>query len=115
MVNILKALSDRTRLRITALLIDREMCVCEIETCLKLTQSNASRHLTALKQCGILDVNKKAQWAYYKISENFKNEHRDLYEYLKIQFKKHPIYQMDGNELEKCSNQNICAQCKKPH
>lgn len=35
-----------------------EMCVCKIEKCLKMTQSNVSRHLTALKSSGILDSNK---------------------------------------------------------
>ena len=55
MVDIFKALAEETRLRIFAQIIKGDMCVCEIEECLHLTQSNASRHLTALKRAGILD------------------------------------------------------------
>lgn len=50
MIDILKALAEETRLRIFAQIIKGDMCVCEIEECLELTQSNASRHLTALKK-----------------------------------------------------------------
>lgn len=62
MVDILKALADETRLRIVAILLQGPLCVCEIEACLSLTQSNVSRHLTVLKRAGILDSYKVAQW-----------------------------------------------------
>ena len=108
MVEILKALSEESRLRILALLLDGEMCVCEIETCLDMTQSNASRHLTILKTCGILDCYKKAQWAYYKISEDFKKEENVLWEYLKLELKELPTYQLDFEKSRKCKEENIC-------
>jgi len=50
LIDILKALSDETRLRIVAQIFKGDMCVCEIEASLGLTQSNASRHLTILKK-----------------------------------------------------------------
>lgn len=103
-----KALSEESRLRILSILMKREMCVCEIEVCLKMTQSNASRHLTELKKCGILDSYKKAQWAYYKISENFKQEHQELWEYLQVKLKEITTYQQDYIECEKCKSLNLC-------
>jgi ArsR family transcriptional regulator len=74
-----------------------------------MTQSNASRHLTALKQCGILDSYKKAQWAYYRISENFKVEEKELWEYLQVRLRKLRTYQSDYNTCEKCSEKDLCA------
>lgn len=115
MVDIFKALSEESRLRILAMLLEKEMCVCEIEFCLKMTQSNASRHLTALKKCGILDSNKKAQWAYYKISETFKQEHKDLWKYLQIQLRELKTYHQDNKECEKCKEKDICSNFKKSH
>lgn len=109
MVDIFKALSEESRLRILTLLMEREMCVCEIEVCLNMTQSNASRHLTVLKQSGILECNKKAQWAYYKINEKFKTEHSDLWKYLQIKIKELPTYHTDYSESEKCKSQNLCS------
>jgi ArsR family transcriptional regulator, arsenate/arsenite/antimonite-responsive transcriptional repressor len=68
---IFKALSDENRIKIFNLLQNNELCVCEIETILNLSQTNASRHLTKLKSAGILEMRKEYQWAYYKISEKF--------------------------------------------
>ncbi len=108
MIELFKALSEESRLRILALLIQNEMCVCEIEECLKMTQSNASRHLTALKNCGILDSYKKAQWAYYKVSDKFKEENPDLWIYLKEHMKESPTYHTDFENCQKCMGQELC-------
>lgn len=108
MIDIFKALSEESRLRILVLLMEREMCVCEIEACLKLTQSNASRHLTVLKKCGILESYKEAQWAYYRIDEKFKKDHNDLWTYLQNKLKEMPTYQVDCDECKKCNAKDLC-------
>jgi len=108
MIDKFKALSEESRLRILALIMERQMCVCEIEVYLHMTQSNASRHLTVLKQCGILESYKEAQWAHYRICEKFKEEHRGLWEYLQIKIKELPSYQSDRNECEKYKMIDIC-------
>lgn len=107
-VNIFKALSEESRLRILALLIQGEMCVCEIEECLKMTQSNVSRHLTALKSSEILDSYKQAQWVYYKISDKFKSENQNLWLYLLQTIEKSPRYQKDYDECKNCKRQDLC-------
>lgn len=112
MLDILKALADETRLRILSQVLKSEMCVCEIEECLGLTQSNASRHLTVLKKAGILQSNKSAQWAYYQMSETFIAEHKRLYEYLLEQISKLPCYEADCKSYNKCKLQDLCN-CKK--
>lgn len=109
MVDIFKALSEVSRLRILALLIDEELCVCEIEHCLDMTQSNASRHLTILRQSGILDYNKKAQWAYYQVSDDFKKNNKALWEYLSVELKKLPSYQQDYEKRMKSKDIDFCS------
>lgn len=109
MVDIFRSLSEESRLRILSLLMENEMCVCEIESCLNMTQSNVSRHLTVLKQSGILEYNKKAQWAYYQINEKFIKEHSDLWKYLQIKLKELPTYQHDFEKSETCKSQNLCG------
>ncbi len=108
MVDIFKALSEESRLRILSLLMDREMCVCEIESCLKMSQSNASRHLMALRNCGILSSYKKAQWAYYKIDESFVSKNADLWKFLQINLRELPTYQEDYRQSEFCRGQDCC-------
>lgn len=104
-----KALSEESRLRILSVLMIREMCVCEIEVCLKMTQSNASRHLTILKKCRIIDSYKEAQWVYYKISETFKSNEHELWEYLQRILPKIPTFQIDHEEVNKYDGINLCC------
>lgn len=69
-VDILKALSDETRLRIINLLYVKELCVCDIVETLSVTQTKVSRHLQYLKNAGLVEDRKHAQWAYYSMIEN---------------------------------------------
>ena len=64
-----KALSDRTRLRILALLAQREVCVCEIHEALGIPQPTASRHLAYLRRSGLVTDRRKGLWVYYGLSE----------------------------------------------
>jgi len=107
-VDIFKALAEENRLRILALLMEGEMCVCEIEDCLDMNQSNVSRHLTALKRSGILQAYKKAQWVYYKIDNNFIEKKPDLYAYLTKELKQLSSYKSDCEKLAKSKLQCLC-------
>jgi ArsR family transcriptional regulator len=62
---VLKALADTNRLRILNLLQEQTLCVYDLEAVLKLNQSNLSRHLSKLKQAGIVNAQKKALFTYY--------------------------------------------------
>jgi ArsR family transcriptional regulator, arsenate/arsenite/antimonite-responsive transcriptional repressor len=72
LLNTLKALSDETRLRIISLLYEKELCVCDITEALGVTQTKASRHLSYLKNAGLVSDRKHAQWVYYSIVKDDK-------------------------------------------
>ncbi len=64
-----KALGDETRLRIVNLLGHYgQLCVCDIEQTLRISQSKASRHLGHLKHVGIVEDERDATWIYYRLS-----------------------------------------------
>lgn len=66
---IFKALGEETRLRIMALLLgDQELCVCDIMAALDLPQSTVSRHLSYLRNAGLVDDRRQGVWMYYKIN-----------------------------------------------
>ena len=75
-----KAMSDTTRLQIIALLMwEKELCVCDIENVLDLSQSKASRHLRYLLNSGFLTDKRKTIWVYYSIDRNLpENEKKFL-------------------------------------
>lgn len=112
MLQIFKALSDETRLRILSVLWSKEMCVCEIEASLGLTQSNVSRHLTILKNAGLINGDKRAQWMYYNMDQVFLREHAILCEYLQTQFGKLRTYEKDTARLSACKQMDLCSQTK---
>lgn len=65
---VFKALSDKTRLRILALLGTSEVCVCHIHDTLGLAQPTASRHLAYLRRTGLVDARREGVWMHYKVS-----------------------------------------------
>ena len=71
-VDIFKALSDETRLRILHLFIKsgEELCVCELTDSLEVTQYNVSRHLKVLATAGLLDREKEGRWVYFKLANH---------------------------------------------
>lgn len=65
---IFKALADRTRLRILALLGRDEVCVCHIHDSLGVPQPTASRHLAYLRRAGLVDARRQGVWMHYRMS-----------------------------------------------
>jgi ArsR family transcriptional regulator len=65
---VFKALADKTRLRILALLGSNEVCVCHIHDTLNLPQPTASRHLAYLRKSGLVDARRDGVWMHYRVS-----------------------------------------------
>ncbi|MCA1753511.1 MAG: metalloregulator ArsR/SmtB family transcription factor [Spirochaeta sp.] len=62
-------LADETRLRILHLFFaqDRPLCVCELVDAMQVPQYQVSRHLSALKQAGLVTAQKRGTWAYHRL------------------------------------------------
>ena len=67
LVKVYKALSDESRLRVLNLLFEKECCVCEVMQALEISQSKASRILSALYDVGFLNLRKDGLWSLYSI------------------------------------------------
>ncbi len=65
-----KCLSDETRLQAVLMIHhERELCVCELVEALQVSQPKISRHLAQLRNCGVLDDDRRGQWVFYSISK----------------------------------------------
>jgi ArsR family transcriptional regulator, arsenate/arsenite/antimonite-responsive transcriptional repressor len=64
-----KALADRTRLRILALLAVGEVCVCDLHDSLGEPQPKVSRHLAYLRRAGLVSARKDGLWVHYRRAE----------------------------------------------
>ena len=111
LVDILKALADDTRLRILNVLKQESLCVCDLEDVLKLSQSNASRHLTKLRHCRLIVAEKQAQWVYYRMNEQLLTEQPFIRAILEQELGKSAKYQQDLSKLRQYRNQGGGCGC----
>jgi ArsR family transcriptional regulator len=65
-----QALSDETRLRILKLLAQRELCVCELEALLGMTQSRVSTNLAVLRNAGLVRDRRDGRWVFYSLDRD---------------------------------------------
>ncbi len=65
---IFKALSDSSRIRIVKMLQRKPLCVCEIREILNLATSTVSKHLSILRDAGLIVDWKDGKWINYKIN-----------------------------------------------
>jgi len=70
LINLFKALSDETRLRILKLLETGELCVCDIVAALDMVQPKISFHLNILKKANIVKDRKEGKWIHYRIDDS---------------------------------------------
>lgn len=61
------AVSDPNRLRLLMALAGRSLCVCQLTELLSLAPSTVSKHLTVLKQAGLIEESKKGRWVYHEL------------------------------------------------
>lgn len=101
MIELLKALADENRLRIIQLILQKELCVCEIETMLNMNQSNVSRHLSKLKQAQIIESSKDGQWVHYRIAPIFIENYPGILEHLKVFFQEESSFRKDLSAYKK--------------
>ncbi len=69
LLNIFKAFSDETRLRIIKLLEHGELCVCDLVAALDMVQPKISFHLAILKEAGLITDRKESKWTHYRLNE----------------------------------------------
>ncbi len=65
--NVLKALGHPTRLWMAERLADGEKCVCELAEDIDADFSTISKHLSVLKQAGVVEDEKRGKMVYYRL------------------------------------------------
>lgn len=105
-----KVLCDETRMRIVNVLLERECCVCEVMQALEISQSKASRGLTALYDAGFLKMKKEGLWSLYSIDEEGIQVYQaNLIEAVKEVLRNNKISEEDRERLKKA--ERVGAKC----
>ena len=108
-VDLFKALSDETRLRIVLLLSEKELCVCQIEAALVLSQVKVSRHLTILKYAGLVRCRKEGTWVYYSLAKPKNEIEENLFESFRKHLRKEKFFSIDLSNMKECISQPLKA------
>jgi DNA-binding transcriptional ArsR family regulator len=66
-MQIAKALADENRVRILLFLRHSELCPCQIIEMLGLSPSTVSKHLSVLKNAGLVESRKDGRWHLYRL------------------------------------------------
>jgi len=67
---IFKSFADESRVRILHLLYNNdELSISDLESILDFTQTKTSRHLSYLKNSGLVNASKKDQWVLYSLKD----------------------------------------------
>ena len=108
-VKAFKALSDETRLRVFNLILERECCVCEVMQALEISQSKASRGLTALYDAGFLKMHKEGLWSLYSPDEDMKDYLSDMVAAAKKSMLDNKVALADKERLKKAKRTGVCC------
>lgn len=103
LLDVLKSLSDETRLRILNLLYEKDLCVCDVMETLQISQAKASRHLIYLKNAGLVKDRKHAQWAYYALTRDERLSFLDIL--VRDNLRNLDLYKKDLENLSECLKQ----------
>ncbi|WP_309385399.1 ArsR/SmtB family transcription factor [Cerasicoccus frondis] len=68
-VKIYKCLCDEQRLRILNLLREGPLCVCHLMEILDADQVKISKQLRYMKEQGMVEAERKAQWMIYRLAD----------------------------------------------
>ncbi len=109
-LNITKALSDENRIRALMILADGELCVCQIIEMLGLAPSTVSKHMSILRQAGLVETRKESRWIYYRLASGDLKS-REILGWLQRHLKKDKRILDDAKQLrkmQKMSRDELC-------
>jgi ArsR family transcriptional regulator len=64
---VFKALAHPTRLLFVETLAERERCVCELKAMVAADLSTVSKHLSVLREAGIVEIEKRGNQVFYRL------------------------------------------------
>jgi ArsR family transcriptional regulator len=67
-LKVMKAAADGTRAKILKMLEHRDLCVCEMQSVLRISQPSVSRHLRLLEEADLVRSEKDGMWTNFRLA-----------------------------------------------
>jgi len=104
-----KGLADENRLRILNLLFHGELCGCDIQHVIGASQSTVSRHLSYLKNAGLVLDRRVGFRVFYRLVPSEDREISELFAYLLESFTKDKLMKADMKKLREAIKDGSCT------
>ena len=109
MVKVFKAVADPNRIRILKMLQQKKMCVCELSAVLGITQPSVSRHLSMLRDAGLVRDERNVQWIDYELCAEKINEYAPvLMGHIRKWINEDPRISRDAGMLKTLNREKLC-------
>ncbi len=105
---ICKGLADANRLRILNLLLHGELCVCDLQRVLASPQPNVSRHLTYLRNSGLVIDRRDGTRMCYRLADPRQGFRRQLFGFLQAAFRNEEVFVEDSRRLKAAVEAGCC-------
>ena len=106
---VLNAMSDKNRIRIIKMLQKKPLCVCEITAVLKLATSTVSKHLSILRDAGLIRDWKDGKWINYEINPEPDVITSNALLFLQMQIENDPTIIHDREIINKVDRIKLCC------
>ena len=108
-VKIFKALGDPNRIRILKMVLERELCMCEVREVLGLSNSTVSKHLTILRDAGLLLDAKEGKWVNFRVNDKAGRAFiRSVIDLVGRSFEDDATVQADLKKVRRVDRKKIC-------
>ena len=109
MVKVFKAVADPNRIRILKMLQKKKMCVCELSAVLGITQPSVSRHLSMLRDAGLVRDERDSQWINYELCEEKVNKYAPIIMgHIRKWINEDPRISRDAGMLKTLNREKLC-------
>ncbi|MCO6439061.1 MAG: winged helix-turn-helix transcriptional regulator [Phycisphaerae bacterium] len=103
-----RAFADPTRIRLLNLMLEGEVCVCDLVAVLDQPQPTVSRHLAALRRAKLVRVRSDGRWKYYRAARGAAGIERTLLNCVRRCLREIDVLQSDLARLKEVRGTGCC-------
>ncbi len=104
-----RALADESRVRLLNLLLEGEICVCDLGEALALPQPRISSHLIYLKRAGLVTMRRDGKWRHYAVPDDLNGVRAKLLDCVRSSLREVDVLQRDLARLRRLrASKNRC-------
>lgn len=109
LVKVFKAVADPNRIRILKMLQQKKMCVCELAAVLGITQPSVSRHLSMMRDAGLVRDERDGQWINYELCGEKLNQYAPIIMgHIKSWINDNPRIKEDAAKIKHLNREKLC-------